>query len=324
VVILFVAARHVPESADPQAARRLDILGAVLGAVGLAGLTYGLIGWPERGPDTVVLAALAAGIAGLGAFVVTERRSRHAMLPLEIFASRQFSAANLVTFAVYAALGGVFFFLVLHLQVVGGYSPIVAGTALFPVTALMLLLSARAGALASRIGPRLPMTAGPLVCATGLLLMLRIGTDPSYLTEVLPAAAVFGLGLSLTVAPLTATVLAAAADRHAGVASGVNNAVARAAGLLAVAALPLVVGLSGNDYTRPDALAAGFRTAMMVCAALLAVGGLLAFATIRNDVLDQEDTAEEQPKSPRRSHCAVDGPPLQPHPAHGSSIGGRG
>ncbi len=322
VVILLVAARHVPESADPQAARRLDVLGAVLGAVGLAGLTYGLIGWPERGPDSVVLTALVAGVVGLGAFVLTERRSSHPMLPLEVFASRQFSAANGVTFAVYAALGGVFFFLVLHLQVVGGFSPIVAGTALFPVTALMLLLSSRAGALASRIGPRLPMTAGPLVCAAGLLLMLRIGTDPSYVTEVLPAVAVFGLGLSLTVAPLTATVLAAVSVRHAGVASGVNNAVARAAGLLAVAALPLVAGLSGDDYARPAALADGFQAAMLVCAVLLAVGGLLAFATIRNDpghgLLEQEEPEEGRPESARRSHCAVDGPPLQPRPARRS------
>jgi MFS family permease len=182
----------------------------------------------------------------------------------------------------------------------------------------MLLLSSPAGALAARIGPRLPMTAGPLVCAAGLLLMTRIGTDPSYVTEVLPAVAVFGLGLSLTVAPLTATVLAAASVRHAGVASGVNNAVARAAGLLAVAALPLVVGLSGDDYARPDALGDGFRTAMLVCAVLLTVGGLLAAATIRNDVLEQDEPGRARPESARRSHCAVDGPPLQPQPARGS------
>lgn len=179
-------------------------------------------------------------------------------------------------------------------------SPLTAGTALLPVTACMLLLSASAGALAQRIGARLPVTAGLLICAVALLLMLRIGRGASYPLDVLPAVVVFGLGLSLTVAPLTATVLAAAADHFAGVASGVNNAVARTAGLLAVAVLPLAAGLHGEDYRDPTAFATGFRIAMVICAVLLALGGALAASTIRGGgVLGS-----------RRRHCDVDAPPV--------------
>lgn len=168
----------------------------------------------------------------------------------------------------------------------------------------MLLLSARGGALAQRIGPRLPMTAGPLVCAAGLLLMLRIGSGASYATDVLPAVVLLGLGLSLTVAPLTATVLAAASTRHAGVASGVNNAVARAAGLLAVAALPVLAGISGGDYRDPAAFGHGFDVAMVISAGLLVLGGVIS-ALMISDGEVREAAAPE-----RASHCAVDGPPL--------------
>jgi MFS family permease len=173
----------------------------------------------------------------------------------------------------------------------------------------MLLLSAQAGALAGRIGPRVPMAAGPLVAACGVLLLLRVGPGATYATDVLPAVVVFGLGLALLVAPLTTTVLAAAEAEHAGIASGINNAVARAAGLLAVALLPLLAGISGDDYQQPLTFAAGFRTAMLACAALLAGGGILAGITIRNPA---RAPAAEQ--SVRRRVCAVDGPPLQPAP----------
>jgi MFS family permease len=176
----------------------------------------------------------------------------------------------------------VFFFLVVDLQVVAGFSPLLAGSALLPVTAIMLVLPASAGALSDWIGPRLPMSVGPLVAAGGVLLLVRVGPNASYTTDVLPAVTVFGLGLAFIVAPLTTTVLAAAEARHAGLASGVNNAIARAAGLFAVAVLPLVAGISGDDYQRPDAFSPGFRTAIIVCSALLAVGGLLAAARIRN------------------------------------------
>jgi MFS family permease len=170
----------------------------------------------------------------------------------------------------------------------------------------MLALSARAGALAGRIGPRLPMTLGPLVAAAGVLLLLRIGPGSSYAIDVLPAVTVFGLGLALLVAPLTTTVLAAAADRHAGVASGVNNAIARAAALLAVAVLPVVAGISGTDYEQADAFSDGFHIAVMVCAALLVAGALIAALTIRNP----SDAAEIRPPE-RRHYCGVEGPPLQ-------------
>ncbi len=307
VLVVVVTLRHVPESRDEELDPRLDVAGAALGALGLAGLTYGLVGAGERGLSAVEAAGLALGVLLLAAFVLVEHRSSHPMLPLDVFSSRQFTAANLVTFAVYAALGTVFLLLVLQLQVVAGFAPLAAGTALLPVTACMLLLSARAGGLAARIGPRLPMTLGPLVAGAGVLLLSRIGPGAAYAADVLPGAVLLGLGLSLTVAPLTATVLAAAPARHAGVASGVNNAVARTAGLLAVAVLPLVAGLSGDDYTDPAAFDGGYRTALRIAAGLLVVGGLLALATVRDE--------GRAPRPDRRTHCAVDGPPVEPAPA---------
>ena len=204
------------------------------------------------------------------------------MLPLGIFADRTFAAANVVTLLVYAALGAVLFFLVLELQTVGGYGALGAGLATLPLTACMLLLAARGGALAARIGPRIPMTLGPLVVAAGTLLLLRVGPDVSYARDVLPGMTLFGLGLALLVAPLTATVLAAAPDEHAGIASGVNNAVARAGALLAVAALPLAVGLGGAQYADPVALDAAYRSALLVCAGLLVAGALVAASNMRN------------------------------------------
>ncbi len=287
LLVVLVAVRHVPESRDEQAPRRLDLAGAACCVTGLAGTTYALIEAPGRGltAGPVLVAGAVAG-GGLLAFVAVERRSRAPMLPLELFASRTFAAANAVTVAVYAALGGVFFLLVVHLQVAAGFAPLAAGAALLPVTALMLLLSARAGQLAARTGPRLPMTAGPLVSAVGLLLLRRVGPGADYVHDVLPAVTVFGLGLAATVAPLTATVLSAADRRYAGVASGVNNALARTAGLLAVAVLPLLSGLTGPEAAEallpdPAAFHAGFRTAMLLCAGLLVVGGALSAVTLR-------------------------------------------
>jgi len=269
---------------------------------------------------TAAVLGVAAGVA----FVRVERRRGKSpervppMVPLDVFASRQFTSVNVVTFVVYAALSGVIFLLVLELQLVAGFSPLAAGTALLPTTILMLLLSSRSGALAQRIGPRWPMTIGPATCAVGLLLLTRLGPHTSYLSDVLPAVVVFGLGLSLTVAPLTATVLASADVRHAGVASGVNNAVARAAGLLAVAGLPAIVGLTSADYHSPAAFNTSFRTAMIVCAGLLACGALLSALMINNDVLR---AAPEHPAAEPecRVNCAVGGPPLEPSPGPGPS-----
>jgi EmrB/QacA subfamily drug resistance transporter len=293
-LVVLVTVRSVPESADPEMVHALDVPGAALAAAGLAGLTFGLIAWPDAGLAAVrVWGPLLVGVLGLGFFVVAEGRSRHPMLPLGIFSSRLFSATNVVTFAVYAALSGVFFLLVVSLQVVAGFSPIASGAALLPVTICMLFLSARGGALGQRIGPRIPMTVGPLVAAAGVLLFARTGPGVSYLFDVLPGAVLLGLGLSLTVAPLTATVLAAAEDRHAGVASGVNNAVARAAGLLAVAAVPLVAGATPAVYADPVAFGDATDRGMLVCAGLLALGGLLSFAIIRSP--DPEPHPEVDP-----------------------------
>ncbi|MER7073445.1 MFS transporter [Terrabacter sp. NPDC000476] len=283
VATIWIAQLHVPETRDEEADHRFDVTGAVLATLALGVTTFALIQHEALG----VGPALGVGALGvlLGAgFVVAERRTSHPMVAPTLFASRQFSAANAMTLLVYAALGAVFFFLTLQVQTVLGYGPLLAGMASLPVTVLMLLLAARGGELASRIGPRLPMTVGPLVCATGVLLLSRVGAGSTYWTAVLPGISIFGLGLTLLVAPLTATVLAAAPDRYAGVASGVNNAVARAGSLLAVAALPAVVGLSGSDYAVPEAFSAGYRTALLICAGLLVVGGAVSWLLIRNPV----------------------------------------
>jgi MFS family permease len=211
----------------------------------------------------------------------------------------------------------VFFLVVRNLQVVAGFPPLAAGTAMLPLTVLMLLLSARAGALAQRIGPRIPMTLGPIVCAGALLLLARIGAHASYVHTVLPAVLLLGLGLSLTVAPLTATALGALDDRYAGVASGINNAVARAAGLLAVAVLPLAAGLGTGSLTDAAALAPTYRTAMLLCAGVLLGGAATAFTAIptRGGQPDPtQTTPAPPPSSPVRFHCAIAGPPLHPKP----------
>jgi EmrB/QacA subfamily drug resistance transporter len=313
--VLAVAARHVPESRDPGTARRLDLPGSAFGAAGLGLLTYGLIAAGDRGLDPTVALSCAAGLALLAGFVAVQRRSDHALVPLDLFRSRGFTAANLVTFTAYAALGVNFFLLLLHLQVVAGFTPIQAGTALLPVTALMLLLSARMGALADRIGARPLLTSGPLVAAAGLLLTRRIGPDASYVADVLPSVLVFGLGLSMIVAPLTATVLASVDPGHAGVASGVNNAVARVAGLLAVAVIPVAAGLSGAGYRDPVAFAAGFHAAMTVCAVLLAIGAALAWTLLRAaaPAAKPAPPVDRQAPTAQVHHCGVTGPQLHPH-----------
>ncbi len=288
--VVILTLRHVPESRDPAAAPRLDIAGAGLGVVALGGVTYALVEQPTMGFAAVpVASAMLLGILASVGFVIVEMRSSHPMLPLRIFRSRQFTAANLVTFTVYGGFGAVFFLLLIQLQVVSGFSPLAAGVSILPITFLMLALSPRSGALAQRIGPRLQMSLGPAVCAVGLLLMLRVGANASYVADVLPGVAVFGLGLSVMVAPLTATALAAAPAENAGLASGVNNAVARAAGLLAIAVLPAIAGISGADNTRPAAFDVGFDRAMWASAIILLVGAAIAAVSISNDTLDADD-----------------------------------
>jgi EmrB/QacA subfamily drug resistance transporter len=317
--VVVVAARHVPESSDPEASRHVDGRGALLIALALGGLSWGLIAAGEAGwsaPRT--WGALVLGAASLVAFVAFERRSRDPIVPTGLFASAQFRAANLVTGAVYAALGGVFFLLVVQLQNVLDYSAVEAGAASFPITLLMLALSARSGALAARIGPRLQMTVGPLLLAAGALLMTRIEAGAGYVGAVLPAVVVTGLGLATVVAPLTATALAAAEDRHAGVASGVNTTVARAAQLAAVAALPVAAGITGRAYLDPVALSDGFRTAMVMVAGLSALGALVAVVGIRNP----ERVPDLEPvTAPTGWFCGAEGTPLETCP--GSTAGER-
>ena len=279
-VLTLIVARRVPETKNPDTVPGFDIVGAVLGTLGLAGITYALIELTTR-PGTAYI-ALAVGVLAAIGFIVNEARCPHPMMPLELFRSKQFSGANLMTLLVYAALGAVLFFLVLQLQTVSGYPPLQAGMSTLPITAVMLLLSAQGGALAQKIGPRIPMTVGPLLCAGGVVLLSRVDEDPNYILEVGLPLVLFGLGLASLVAPLTATVLAAAPDHQAGIASGINNAIARAGTLLSVAALPLIVGLSGDDYSVPSVFSEGYRSSMLICAGLLVAGGLLAFLTIRN------------------------------------------
>jgi EmrB/QacA subfamily drug resistance transporter len=317
-VVLLVAARHVPESRDESEHHGFDVLGAVLAAATLAGVTYALTEAPSHGSKIGAVIAAIVGVAAGVAFVTVERRRSAGrgpspMLPLGIFRSGQFSAVNLVTFIVYGGMGVQFFLLVVDLQVVAGYSPIVAGTALLPVTILMLLLSARAGALAQRVGPRYLMSGGLIVAACGMLLTLRIGPHASYVTHVLPATLVFGLGLSGIVAPLTATVLATADMQHAGVASGVNNAVARAAGLLAVAGVPPAVGLTGTAYNDPGVFNQGFHEAMIIAALLLLAASVLTFLIVHDDVLSPEQ-ATATPECD--FNCPVGAPPLEPGTTH--------
>lgn len=285
VVVVAVAGRHVPESRDGARRGRFDVGGAALGALALGGATYALIAAGDGASGAAVLTAAATGLAAGIAFVVRERTTPDPMLPLGVFADRQFSGANLATLAVYAGLGGFSLFLMLQLQTVLRYDATAAGAAMLPPIVVLTLLSSRGGALAQRLGPRLPMTLGPLVVAAGTLLLSGVDGSAPYALEVLPGSLLQGLGMALTVAPLTATVLAAAPDALAGVASGVNNAVARAAALLAVAALPVAVGLSGTDYADPAAFGAGYRTAVVVCAVLFVLGGAISWLTIRGDVL---------------------------------------
>ena len=280
-IAVGIALRHVPESRDEHAAAHLDIVGSALLTVGLAGLVYALIEGPGGDWTVATVAIGIVGVLALGAFLLVESRIANPMVPLEVFKSEQFSGANAVTFAVYAALGAVTFLLVVHLQTDLGYSALEAGAALLPITACMLLLSARAGALAQRIGPRWPMTIGPLIVAVGMALLGRVDPGTTYWETVFPAMLVLGLGLAVTVAPLTATVLGAVEDSHAGIASAINNSVARIAGLLAVAVLPAAAGLTAAQGLDLDA---GFAKAMYIAAVLAAVGGVLAFFTIRRAV----------------------------------------
>lgn len=279
---IAITLRHVPETRDDSGARRPDITGGITAALGLGGIVFALIEGPARGWDRpLVLIAGSAGLVAITAFAVIEARSAHPMMPFGIFRSRQFSGANGATLLVYAALSAALFLIVIQLQKILGYSALEAGAALLPITLLLLILSPTAGKVAQRWGPRWPMTLGPLLAGAGLAALRNAGEGSHYISDLLPGIVIFGLGLSATVAPLTTAVLTAIERRHAGLASGINNAVARVAGLLAVVLIPLAAGISGIDDIGGKAFSEGFGKAMLISAALCAAGAATSFLTIR-------------------------------------------
>jgi predicted MFS family arabinose efflux permease len=298
--LVLIAVRHVPESQETAPAA-MDWLGSFLAAGALAPVTYVLTTMPgQRSASALSIAAAVIAVGASTAFVWHERRSQAPMLPVAVFRSAPFVAANLVTFFVYEAFGAFSFIFTVALETISGYSPVEAGSTLLPITIIGLLLSAPSGQLAARIGPRLQMTAGPFLCAAAALLATRVSAHTGYWTTIIPLECVFGLGIAAMVAPLMSTALSSVPAGHTGVASGVNNAVSRAAALLWIAALPPSAGLSGSSYANPAALRGGYQEICVVCAASLAVGGTLAASALRH----------------RRRHPLADTvPPRLPHPA---------
>ena len=281
LVTLALIARYVPEGRGGSDRARVDVAGGALCATGLAALTFGLIRQPEGGfGDPAVFVPLAGGVALLASFVAYERRASQPMLELSLFRRHNFAVGNVETLLMYAGLSLLFFFLVLFLQNVAGYSAVAAGSASLPVTALMFLASKRFGVLADRLGPRLFMGLGPVVMAVGLALLTRLGSEVTYATDLLPPLVIFGVGLSMTVAPLTATVLADADERNAGLASGINNAIARVAGLLGIALVGALV--AGRYGDAADSSLGAFHLAMGISAGLLGLGGALGLIFVRN------------------------------------------
>ena len=296
----------VPETRDEHASGRLDVTGALLAACGLAASTWAFIEAGPRGWGNVaVLGAIALAVLSFGAFVRRITRIAHPLVPPALFRNRTFSVVNVMTVLLYAPIGVTFFLVVYELEVASGWSALAAGISMLPATVLMLVLSAPSGALAQRIGPRPQLTTGPLVAAAGLLLLARISPHASWMTEVLPGAVVFGLGLVIFVAPLTATVMAAADADHVSIASGVNNAVARAASLAAIAFIPVVSGLT--SAVGPHAVTHAFRMALVISAAVAVVASPVALIGLSPHVRGR--------RTARRVYCAVDGAPLQPDPA---------
>jgi len=317
VFVVVAAVLHVPETRDPTRAG-LDLRGAALATLAIAGVCFALTE-ASGGLTPAVIAAAATSLAAGAAFVVVERRARHPMLPLELFRSRQFASANLLALVAYAALGGVIFLFVAFLQITLGYSAVQAGAATLPITLLLLTLSSPSGAIAQRIGPRIPLTAGAAVTGAGLLLMAQLHPGDRYLTGVLPALVVFGVGLGALITPITATVLASVDSRHSGIASAVNNALSRLGQMIAVAALPLAAGLSGSAFEDPARMADGFPVAMTVAAGASFAAALLAWTTISNDALSRSgtDTGQELKELPPslKRHCPVAGTPLAASPS---------
>jgi len=256
---------------------RLDLAGAALCAFGLGAVVFGFIEQPRLGWGGGVAAALTSGVAALAAFVVREATAPHAMLPLRLFRRRNFSVTNIETLAVYGGLSTWGFFLVLFLQQLSGYSPFEAGLAMLPVTIVLFALSRLVGRVSARLGPRAFMASGPLLAGASVLVLARLPAGLDYWTELLPPLLGFAVGLALTVAPLTTTVLSDAGPADAGIASGVNNAVARVGGLVAIAAVGVAASGGGDRLT-----VHGFHRAMLITGGLIALGGAIGAAGIRN------------------------------------------
>jgi EmrB/QacA subfamily drug resistance transporter len=311
-LVIVCTRSAVPESRDPHAARGLDLLGAALAVTSLGAATWALTEAGPRGwTDGSVLGAGALAAVGIAAFVRRMRHTNDPLVPPALFRSRAFTVTNLATVLLYSALGVSFFLVAYELQVGVGWSALRAGTALLPATLLMLAFAARSGALAQRIGPRLQLTVGPLLAGAGLLLLARVGPHASWLTDVLPGAIVFGLGLVTFVAPLTATVMGSVDPDHVSVASGVNNAIARTASLAALAVVPVVSGLS--EAVGPAQVTHAYRVSLVIAAIVAAAAAPLSFVGLRAHVRAH--------RSARRVYCSVDGPPLQPDPARCPPVG---
>ena len=310
VAIVIIAIRHVPDPTHgPRPAQRPDLVGATLLVVALGGLALGLTRAGERGWDPTAVVACLVGLLAVVGFVGWERRSTHPLVPLTVFADRVFAVTNVVTAFVYAAVGVYFFLLVFQLQAVGGWTPLAAGAALLPSTALMLILSARFGSLSERTGPRPLLAVGALLMSAGFLLAVRVGPDARYVTDVLPAVVLVGLGLSCLVAPLTATVLGAVPDALAGAASGVNNAVARTAGLLAVVAIPAAAGLSAARLDDAATLQQGYQISLVIGAGLLLVAAVISWLGLPRRV-PPAPTPAPGAGPHRRYQCPVSAPAL--------------
>jgi EmrB/QacA subfamily drug resistance transporter len=307
VAIIAISCAHaaVPETREHQRASKLDITGALIIATALATSTWALTAAGQRGwSDPLVLGGLLISVLAFAGFVRHIMHTASPLVPPQLFQNRTFTVVNIMTVLLYAAIGVAFFLVVFELEVASGWTALGAGVAMLPATLIMLLLSARSGALAQRIGPRLQLAAGPLIAAFGLLLLTRIGPHTSWVADVLPGSVLFGLGLVTFVAPLTATVMGAADEDHVSIASGVNNAIARAASLGALAFIPVASGLT--SATSPGDVTHSFRIAIVMCAVLTAAATPIALVGLSTKVRGRT--------SARRVHCAVDGPPIQPDP----------